>query len=109
MKRNPRLPKSEWKSLSKRAKQERKTEQKKANWKCSGKKRCHGMRSSVAKTWDESKQTPADSVQPAEKPLLSPKAQAAIAARLEPLTGWPARWIIARGERQILVWAQKYL
>ena len=104
----PAIEKQSIRKLNRSAKREAK-DAKKVNWKCSGKKRGHGMRSSVAKTWDPSKQTAYTGSNATAQPDMSLESLTAIASRLEPITQWPVEWILARGQRQILVWARKYL
>lgn len=107
MKRNPRMPKAEWKKLSKKAKRDQKTA-KKENWKCSGKKICHGMRSSVAKTWDSSKGS-VRAVKTTKSSEIPADRLDAIAKRLADAQGWSYEWVRSQPAAKIFSMARKNL
>lgn len=107
MKRKRKLPKSEWKKLSKREKQDRKNKRKE-NWKCSGKKRCHGMRSSVAKTWDNKKAS-SSNLKVVTPDRISSEKLDAISVKVCEATGWSFDFVRSKKPSQILAFARKHL
>jgi hypothetical protein len=63
-------------------------------------------RSSKPRTWDTAKQSGQQTVKLTAATEVSLEL---IADRLAPVTGWSAKWILGRPEKQILGWAAKYL
>tara|TARA_R110000744_G_C18986312_1_gene519984 strand:- start:78 stop:359 length:282 start_codon:yes stop_codon:yes gene_type:complete len=80
----------------------------KENWKCSGKKLSHGMRSSVAKTWDSSK----GKVKQLKvlKPSAIPSDRLdAMSLRVSEATGWGYDWVRSMEPNVIMRFAKKHL
>jgi len=106
---------TEWKSMTKAQKVNRKKSNraakrgnKKENWKCSGKKSSHGMRSSVAKTWDSSKGRVKQLkvVKPSDIPS---ERLDAMSLRVSEATGWTYDWVRSMKPIVIMRLAQKHL
>lgn len=107
MKRTKKVSKPEWKKLTKRQKKQVKAA-KKESWKCSGKKSSHGMRSSVAKTWDakKGKVTKLKVVQTGNIPS---ERLDKMSERISESTGWSYDWIRCKKPSVILGLARKHL
>lgn len=83
------------------------------NYKCSGKKIHHGIRSAVAKTWDESKArragTKSFDPSPKQRPAPTDSQLDAMAKRIADVQGWSYGWVRRRKANAILGMAKKYL
>lgn len=107
MKRTKKVSKTEWKKLNQQQKKQVKAA-KKDNWKCSGKKKCHGLRSSVAKTWDSSKGRVANVKVLAPSDIPDDRLDK-MSDRIAKATGWSYNWVRSMKPNAILKLAQKYL
>ena len=76
--------------------------------KCSGPKSCHGMRSSVARTWDSSKG--GRSTLKTVKPKDIPEDRLdSLAEKIASTQGWGYEFVRSRPPAQIVGMARKYL